>query len=205
MLAQPKTLMKKLNLGFDFDGVFTDCSKLKSYAARTLYNKEIPPEQCNWQHIVNGGILTAEQYRELQRQIYGERAFVSRTEAVPGAISYAQRFQQAGHNVKIVTARTDEWAYLAREWLLERGAHIPLTATRRRDKTEACKGLDLFVDDDLDKLLPLIRTVKHLYLFSWPCNQNTPLPREIQRVRSWYDIHTTIGVLSALGYSYPLI
>ena len=62
-----------MRIGLDFDGVISDCGQLKSHGAKILYGVEIPPEKFKKELIVGARILTAEQYKHLERQIYDTR------------------------------------------------------------------------------------------------------------------------------------
>jgi len=62
-----------MRIGLDFDGVISDCGKLKSEGAMKLYRVNISPERFKKELVVDAGVLTLEQYRNLQKQIYGTR------------------------------------------------------------------------------------------------------------------------------------
>jgi len=188
--------MRKLVLGFDFDGVYTNCPRLKSDGIKKLFGKDVLPEHCSRRLVVGRGILTDSQYSELQSQIYGTPYFMAHTEEVTGAIRYTKKLIERGHDLRIITARKQEWADLARKWLKRRGLNLRITATEQGNKSDACRGLDFFVDDDVDKLFWLRNYPKcNLYLFSWPSNAHEHIPEEIRRIGSWQEIYHEVNKL----------
>ena len=65
-----------MKIGLDFDGVISDCGDLKSKGAKILYGVDIPPEKFKKELVVGQGILTLEQYANLQKQIYQMGCFL---------------------------------------------------------------------------------------------------------------------------------
>ena len=104
-----------------------------------------------------------------------------------------------GHNLSIITSRRERGLELAARWLREQSLDIPIIGVGQgNSKTEAAQtqGLNLFVDDSLDKLIPLIGIVPNLFLFSWEYNAHEQIPEEIKRVFSWEDLYKIIQALS---------
>ena len=65
-------------------------------------------------------------------------------------------------------------------------------------KAKACKGLDVYVDDDLDKLEPLVGIVPNRFLFSWGYNQHIDVPPSTaKRVDSWQQFYQEIRGLNS--------
>ena len=62
-----------MNLGLDFDGVITDCGQLKSASAKKLFGVNIPATMFKKELLLDRGLLTDLQYRELQSSVYGTR------------------------------------------------------------------------------------------------------------------------------------
>jgi hypothetical protein len=77
-----------MKIGLDFDGVIFDCGKLKSDVARKIYGKEIPPALFKKEFVIGNGLLTASEYRELQKLIYGTREYGLLAEPVAGVLYY---------------------------------------------------------------------------------------------------------------------
>ncbi len=115
--SNPVRAMQKLNMeiGLDFDGVISDCGRLKSAAAKIFYGVDLPPERAKKELIIEDGIITLEQYRELQNLIYSKRDLFDLMEAVDGVPEFLPRLQQEGHNVRVVTSRDGEQLDIAKD------------------------------------------------------------------------------------------
>ena len=183
-----------MKIGLDFDGVISDCGRLKSDGARFLYGVEIPPERFKKELVVDMGILTLEQYRNLQKQIYGTREIGLTMLPVDGVLELAPKLQEDGHDLMIVTSRGEPESEIAREWMRLKSLDLHLVGVGSgASKADACKGLDVYIDDDLDKLEPLVDSVPHRYLFSWGYNQHIQVPQSIaKRIESWKHFYEEI-------------
>ena len=187
-----------MKIGLDFDGVISDCGKLKSEGAKRLYNVHIPPERFKKELVVGEGLLSLEQYMALQKQIYGTSEIGLLMEPVEGVFRYLSRLREDGHELKIITSRNEEAIKVANEWMRQKGISLPTTNVPGQ-KTEACRGLDVYIDDDYDKLEPLIGIVPDLFLFSWGYNQNIHVNQAvINRVDSWANFYEEICRLEKL-------
>lgn len=189
-----------MRIGLDFDGVITDCGKLKSERARQNYGIEIPPERFKKELVVDTGILTLKQYRYLQKQIYETREIGLTMSPVEGVLEFVPRLQQEGYMLTIVTSRDNSASNIAREWMKMNGLDVHLISSGLgRSKANVCKDLDVYIDDDLDKLEPLIGIVPHRYLFSWGYNEHIRIPKEAaKRIKSWQHFYNEIKRLAAI-------
>lgn len=185
-----------MKIGLDFDGVISDCGKLKSDGAKKLYGVDIPPAKFKKEIVVGEKHLTAEQYRELQQIIYGTREIGFLMELVDGALHYLPRLVIDGHTVLIVTSRGEVGLGIAKEWSARQGLQLNFVGVGYgNSKADAAAGLDLYVDDDLDKLEPLVGVVPHRFLFSWGYNAHVDVGTTAKRVASWEELYSTIQVL----------
>jgi len=94
-----------MKIGLDFDGVISDCGKLKSDGAKKLYGVDIPSAKFKKEIVVGENHLTAEQYRELQRIIYGTREIGLLMKPVDGVLRYLPRLISDGHIILVITSR----------------------------------------------------------------------------------------------------
>lgn len=185
-----------MRIGLDFDGVISDCGDLKCKAAKRMYGVDIPSSRFKKELVVGGGILTYEQYRQLQDTIYGTREYGMLMEPVTGVIEGIGRLRQDGHELRVITSRDGEMLDVAREWATRRGLSIEFTGVGHgASKAGAAEGLDLYVDDDLDKLEPLVGIVPHRVLFSWGYNAHIDVRNVASRVASWEEL---VGKVTAL-------
>jgi hypothetical protein len=183
-----------MKIGLDFDGVVSDCGKLKSYGAKRLYGVDIPPEKFKKELVVDKGILTIEQYKNLQKQIYGTREIGLQMLPVKGALEFVPKLQREGHDLMIVTSRGKLESEIALEWMGLKGLDLPFLGIGGGvSKANACNGLDVYIDDDLDKLEPLVNVVKNRFLFSHGYNLHVDVSlRVAKRVKSWEDFYNEI-------------
>jgi len=194
--------MLLMEIGLDFDGVISDCGQLKSEGARRMYGVDIPPGKFKKEIVVGEELLTLKQYRELQEEIYGRRKIGMKMAMVPGARYYINALQQEGHRVRVVTSRGEVESEIARDWIGLRGLDLPLIGVGGESKADACKGLDVYMDDDLDKLEQVKGVVKNLFLFDWEYNLHMEVPKNLAaRVNSWAHFYGIIHEDSRLIFS----
>lgn len=188
-----------MRIGLDFDGVISDAGKLKSEGALRLYGLNIPSEKFKKELVIGGGHLTAKQYHELQQIIYGTEEIGFLMELVEECKLHLNKLLADGHILIVITARTEESLEVARKWTHLQGLNLEFVgveygSSKASAATEA--GVDVFVDDDLDKLLPLIGIVPHLFHFGWGYNEHINAGEFAIRVNSWRALYAQIGKLS---------
>lgn len=185
-----------MRIGLDFDGVVANPSRLKIVAAKTLFNVEIPIAKMRREYAVGSGLLTSTQYTEMLNYVYSSENLARYMRPVNGAIEHILRLAHDGHDVRIITSRGREKSLgVVDNWLKDKKLLVPVRGVGYgRDKTEACKelGIDLFVDDDLDKLERLVDVVEHRYLFGWEYNKDDYCEAIAKRVNSWGELYTAI-------------
>ncbi len=182
-----------MEIGLDFDGVITDCGQLKSDGAKKLYNVYISPGRFKKELVLGNNILTAQEYHRLQEIVYGTREVGLLMEPVAGVLQYLPRIIRNGHSVRIITSRGDAGVEIAREWSLKRNLVLNFIGVGHKDnKVEAATGLDIYMDDDFDKLKSLIGIVPRLFLFSWEYNKHIKNIDPVIRVESWKEFFDSI-------------
>jgi len=189
-----------MRIGLDFDGVISDCGQLKSDSALKLYGISIPPRLFKKEIVVGEGHLRLEQYRHLQKEIYHGRELGLLMEPVPGVHLFLSKLRDRGHEIVVVTSREPEACEIALEWALSQGLDLELIGVGYgNSKAEAAqaRNLDVYADDDLDKLVPPTGIVPHLFLFSWGYNEHINEQGIAKRVASWEDLYRIIVTLEA--------
>ncbi len=185
-----------MKIGLDFDGVISDCGKLKSDGAKMLYGVEIPPAKFKKEIVVGEKHLTTEQYLGLQKIVYGTREVGFLMEPVDGVLHYIPRLIADGHIILVVTSRGEVELEIAKEWSIHQGLQLDFVGVGyNNSKAEPATGLDLYVDDDLDKLEPLVSVVPHRFLFSWGYNTHITTGKVAKRIASWEELYKTIQTL----------
>lgn len=186
-----------MKIGLDFDGVISDCGKLKSFGAKKLYGIDITPAKFKKEIVVGEGYLTIEQYRELQKIIYGTWKVGFLMQPVNGVLDFLPRLIADGHDLVVVTSRDGTELEIAKKWSIQQGLSLSFIGVGyANNKAEAARGLDVYIDDDIDKLEPLVGVVKYRYLFSWDYNVHIETGNVAKRIASWsefYHIISTIG------------
>ena len=189
-----------MKIGLDFDGVISNCGKLKSDGAKKLYSVEIPSKKFTREEVVGKGFLSLEEYRELQRNIYHTKEVGFLMEPVEGMLCYLPKLLAEGHKILIVSSRNGVGLEIAREWALFRNLTLEFVGVGYgNSKAQAVAASDVYVDDDFDKLEPLVGIVPNLFLFSWDYNQHLNEGTVIKRVSSWEELYHKIQNLKGTG------
>lgn len=184
-----------MKIGLDFDGVIADSSELKVLGARELYNIDIPVGQFKKEIVVKEKrYLTPEEYERLQDYIYTSHSLGLSMKIVEGADAYIEKLIDSGYLFKIITSRSGRALEIAKEWLSKNNFKLDIEGVGHGfSKANACKGLDLYIDDDLEKLIDLVNVVPNRWIFSWEYNLETDDERITKRVNSWEDIFSFLS------------
>ncbi len=187
--------MRKIGIGLDFSGVIVDCGKAKSKLAMHLYRQDIPRGIFKRKTILDNRLLTPEQLHDLQHRLYDTREAGYRLKAVTGIYKYLAILQREGHRLKVITSRKEFSLEIAREWMELNCINLPIVGVGpESSKADACKGLDIFVDDDLHRLEELVDIVPNRFLFTWDYNRHIRLEDGIvKRAYSWKDLYSKIS------------
>lgn len=181
-----------MHIGIDLDGVVIDSHAVKPVVALQMFGVIVPAHLCTRQMVIDHNLLTGEQYDAVNKEVYSGRLPMK---DIHQACLYIRILQDQGHQVRAITSRSvdDGTLPLALNWLSARDLSLQVTGVGYgKPKTDFCEGLELFVDDDLEKLTPLVGRVEHLLLFSSPTNRRHVTPRGIYRVDNWWEIYNYI-------------
>lgn len=182
--------MEKLNIGLDFSGVIADCEGLKREIVRRFFGKDVLRVK---KDLVDKGLMTFDQYLTVKQKAACTREMGYRTKPVENVHTYLEILKNEGHSLKVVTSRYDISSWIAKEWMHLNCINIPIVSVGKgNDKADACRGLDVFVDDDVEKLEKLVGVVPNRFLFSWDYNKNVHLDGLAKRVNSWKDLYENI-------------
>lgn len=185
-----------MKIGLDFDGVISNCGKLKQEAAKKLYGVDISIAQFFKKNVIEKGLLTAKQYRELQKNIYGTRELGFLMEPVDGTLFWLPKLIEDGHTVLVITSRGKIETEIAKEWSLSQGLSLEFVSVGyNNSKEKAVAGLDVYADDGFDKIEELIGIVPNLFLFSWSYNRHINEGNVAERVYLWEELYRKIKAL----------
>jgi len=190
--------MRHLRIGLDFDGVIANTPALRAAVANELFGKDLP-SGCllNKRYILEKKYLSIEEYAEMEAAIYVENSsWHPKLALMPGAKEGIRHLLNDGHDVCCITSRTPIAVELARIWIERQEIHVPIFSLGGREgKLHAVKkhGREVYIDDDLDYLKPMVGEIPHLFLYTWEYNKDTNPAPEIIRVGSWSDFLERIG------------
>lgn len=181
-----------MKIGIDFDDVLAHSHLLKPMVARALFGLNIQPDSFQKDLILSRGLLTEEQYRIVGKEVFSGKYPIT---PVPDALVYIPVLIREGHLVRVITSRSSDQENLkpAKDWLKQHGLDLSVTGVGYgSSKAKACQGLDMFVDDDLEKLESVVGVVPHLLLFSWP-HKTFAVPKGVTQVRSWVEVYQYVN------------
>jgi uncharacterized HAD superfamily protein len=184
-------LLVSIKIGLDFDEVIANSHVLKPKLAKEMFGVEISPEDYRREIVLPRGWLTSEQYEAVSREVFSGNHPI---EPVKDSLRYIRILLDQGYDLRVVTSRINKALQVSERWMEEcELKEIPIVGVGYGvSKVKACHGLDVFVDDDVSKLLPLVGLVKHLLLFSCPQNVRDATPKGIWRVGSWGEVYDYI-------------
>lgn len=179
--------------GLDFDGVIQDSRMLKSEYLATKYGVKVDIDICKRSQLVEGGFITSPQYSEMVDELYETEAGLM-ANSVDGAIESIKRLSEK-FELLVVTSRSSQGVEMAKKWLQKYNLEtLAVVGTHNQDKSNLLNGFDYYIDDDLEKLLPLAKTVKNCFLFSWKHNQDAYIPSWIKRVSNWQELEIQLKI-----------
>lgn len=187
-----------MNIGLDFDGVFADTTELKHTQAKRMFGLEgIPSNRFKESYVVEDGRMTREQYRELMGQVCANPEVGLDMEPIGEVGEVVPELRSKGHRLVVITSRSPEEVAVAKQWCERRGFDLEyISVGYGKDKKEACEGIEIYMDDDVHKLEPLVGLVPHLFLFHQGHNADHDLPHGVQRVHSWKEFLDAVNTLS---------
>jgi hypothetical protein len=186
-----------MKIGIDYGDVITDTALLKSLIGTEVFHTNVAPELFKRDYVTSNGLLSHSQYTALQILIYRTKEFgTERLVPVDKALYYLRELQKDGHDLTIITTRGDIETELARGWLEKMKLDIPMLGVGvGNSKEKPTQGLDVFMDDELDELLPLGH-IPHRFLFCGRYNRDLNISEGINKVYSWLHFYEEIKKLS---------
>lgn len=198
--------MAPKRVGLDFDGFIADTHQAKADLIYEKFGIRIPVEKCRHNKLVqepdDGKLL--EYYRYVQKLIYEERYYSDLVKPMPGCLRRLRQLalERDGegnrkYELYVLSSRSPEAARLAMFWLeshgiLELGVQfVGVGREGGKDKAARQRLLDLYFDDDLNKLVHIKASVNpspQLFLFRQPHNKGILPPEGISLVGSWANV-----------------
>ncbi|MEK7520074.1 MAG: hypothetical protein AAB581_02420 [Patescibacteria group bacterium] len=183
-----------MRIGIHFDGVIVDIISKTVTVAREYFHVRVGLEQV----ALIGNFLTPDQREELRKAVYEQRVSALSVKEVNGAPYHIPLLIASGHEVVAFTSRSGSSLEIGQEWSRRHGLKfLKFVGGVNCDRARAVAGCDVYVDDDLDKLISLVDAVPHLFLFSWGYKKQVDTSvTPIQRVHSWAELYKKIKALT---------
>lgn len=180
-----------LNIGLDYNGIVGNSDALRSKLAKKMFRVEIPAHNFKKEYILQNAILTLEQYNFINEETFNK---VNTIHFVENAGRYIPLWLHYGHYLKVITSCYGLAFENARKSLANAGfSEIPIVTTETAiSKLDQCRGLHVYVDNDLRKLVPLVGTVPYLFLYSPQKKERITTPTGIVRVSSWAELYDKV-------------
>lgn len=192
-------MKRKLKIGLDFDGVIADSAPLKPLTAKRMFGIDIPSESFNRKYLVEAGYITTGQYDELQMAVFHDWDVGQHMEPVAGAIEYIQLLLREEYLVQVISNRSGKSVLVAKRWMAKHGIDLEIVGVGYgvSKSPAACNlGLDVFIDDDFEKLRLLQGIVPNLFLLHWERSREVVLNQVASRVFSWTEFYLMIQELA---------
>jgi len=184
---------KKLKIGLDFDGVIANTINVKQKLAKKFYNVDIPSNRFKEYMVIEDGLLTHEQYRKLMNNVCGNFDYGLEMKEVKDSVQVIKNIISLGCDVCVITSREGDEVKVAEEWCKKRGLDLKfISVGYGKDKLESAKDLDIYVDDDVPKLVPLIDVVPNIFLWSNEHNKGHVEPEGVIRMDLWGEFEKKI-------------
>jgi hypothetical protein len=178
--------MKKMKICLNFGGVIANPYGIMADVSKEKFGAGISIEQFRRKTVVENNLLTWEQYQKVKREVMHELTAIP---PVPGALLYLPLLLE-NHSVCVVTNQVEE-AEFVRKWFAMHGLRdCVVFNTNHTSEAEIFKGLNVYVDDNLEKLLPLMGLVPNLLFFSGQSSEEEP--ECITRLFSWPELYVHI-------------
>lgn len=188
-----KGASRKLNLGFDIDGVISDFSKPLLSTIKKNYGLTLKPTDiyCFELDIVLG--ITPSEEEQLIVEVLKQDLPLNL-----GAKETLERLSREGHSIHLLTSRYGHLRDITQSWLKEKG--IPFTQlhllNHRKKYLAEVDPLDLIVEDSLQEALGWTNKVKNVLIYDQPWNKTLNVRNLTKRVYSWNEIYSEICTLN---------
>ena len=111
----------------------------------------------------------------------------------PLAKETLDKLNSEGHNIYLLTARSDELTEYTLNWLKQKGiVYKDIFHLTSGKKNLVDVPIDLAVEDNLEEAIELTRKVKHVLLFYQPWNKTKNVKDLIKRVYNWFEVYEEI-------------
>jgi len=185
-----------MRIGTDFHGVIFEKEVAK--AVKRMFDIDIIQSNYYGEIQRSRDVLTDQQYRAM-RSAFHTYPIGLLMKPIKGAHKYLLRLQHA-HTVHTVSSRDEIGLKIADFCCAQHDFSLDIKGVGRSviDKSDAIKklGLDVYADDELKKLIPLIGIVPDLFWFVPQRGRKETCPEQITRVDTWKDLYNKICTIN---------
>ncbi len=194
-----------MRIGIDFDDTIADAIAMIVKLHNRHYGTNYKREEVTEHHVENIWGGTTEEWHAKLDEFFSAKN-VEHLDPMAGAIPAMDALKRAGHELYIITARSDSDIEVTELWLK---LHFPETfkgvhygqaraedPARRRLKSAMCRelGIELLIDDHLNNARDCAEVGIRVLLIDQPWNQiregsaELALPAGVERVRGWEEV-----------------
>jgi uncharacterized HAD superfamily protein len=187
-----------MRIGLDFDDVVADSMRtivdLQNKQYGTLYKLQ-DVTSFGFENVWGG---TKEEW-EVKVSGFLSTKYLAALSPVAGAVSGIAALKKRGHELYIVTGRSENYVEATEQWIAEHfpdtftsvhyGNHVLSGPSERRDKSDICKeyGIEVMIEDYMKNAKECADAGIRVFLFDQPWNQGELSPN-MERVKSWDEI-----------------
>jgi uncharacterized HAD superfamily protein len=181
-------IVKTMNLGFDIDGVISNFTKNFVDIIQNRYGVKLTGADMYSYDVSLVLGITKDEVADIVNE-----TLKSDLPLNPLAKETIDKLNSEGHNIYILTARSDELTEYTLNWLKQKGiVYKDIFHLTSGKKNLVDVFIDLAVEDNLEEAIELTKKVKHVLLFDQPWNKTKNVKGLIKRVYSWSEVYEEI-------------
>lgn len=177
-----------MNLGFDIDGVISNFTTNFVDIIQNRYGVKLTGADMYSYDVSLVLGITKDEVADIVNE-----TLKSDLPLNPLAKETIDKLNSEGHNIYILTARSDELTEYTLNWLKQKGiVYKDIFHLTSGKKNLVDVFIDLAVEDNLEEAIELTKKVKHVLLFDQPWNKTKNVKGLIKRVYSWSEVYEEI-------------
>ena len=177
-----------MNLGFDIDGVISNFTTNFVDIIQNRYGVKLTGADMHSYDVSLVLGITKDEVADIVNE-----TLKSDLPLNPLAKETIDKLNSEGHNIYILTARSDELTEYTLNWLKQKGiVYKDIFHLTSGKKNLVDVFIDLAVEDNLEEAIELTKKVKHVLLFDQPWNKTKNVKGLIKRVYSWSEVYEEI-------------
>ena len=181
-------IVKTMNLGFDIDGVISNFTTNFVDIIQNRYGVKLTGADMYSYDVSLVLGITKDEVADIVNE-----TLKSDLPLNPLAKETIDKLNSEGHNIYILTARSDELTEYTLNWLKQKGiVYKDIFHLTSGKKNLVDVFIDLAVEDNLEEAIELTKKVKHVLLFNQPWNKTKNVKGLIKRVYSWSEVYEEI-------------